>query len=710
MNNKISAAHRQRLAVVYLRQSTLRQVIDHPESTRRQYALRERALELGWPEAFIVVNDEDLGQSGTDSARRLGFQRLSEQVAQGRIGAIFVLETSRLSRSSADWHRLLDLCGVADVLLIDEQAVYHPADPNDRLMLGIKGTMSEAERGWMQLRLRGARVSKARRGDYRLSPPAGYFWDHSTARMQVDPDEEVQHAIHLVFERFRIERSAYGVMRYFMRHGLRLPAHGTDGVTVRWSAPQPGRILEILHNPIYAGAYVYGRRAPSVELVDGQVVRHLKLVSPGDWRIFHRNHHPGYIQWEEFVENQRILADNRHDDQAPALHGAVRAGEALLQGIVLCGRCGHRMHSVYAGRDRRARYCCTSAVQQGRGPHICWSVAAKSIDHRVAEMFLGALDSEAITLGLSVSAEVERQVDELDRQWALRLERARYEVRLAERRYKAVDPEHRTVARALEREWNAKLEELGRLEDGLRDVQSRDKLELTPTDRTRIAQLSRDAPQIWNAATTTMAQRKAMLRTLVREVCLTPIAPPEGGTRVRLLWQTGAVSEIVVERQLPGPCAGRAVLQMVRDLVATMTPAGQIAAALNEAHLTTLTGRPWTAENVHQYRRHHGIAWPHRMPTSAPKPNRRADGAYSIRGVAQRLRVSEAEVRYWIKRRWITSFEGGGRGRVRWFQLDPATIARLEQLRATHTRPRRKPGRVHRSERARRGSALSNRP
>ncbi|MDC0678995.1 recombinase family protein [Sorangium atrum] len=713
MIDKIQAVHRQRLAVVYLRQSTLRQVLDHPESARRQYALRDRAIQLGWPKSAVEIIDEDLGQSGADSARRHGFQRLSEQVAQGRVGAIFVLEVSRLSRSSADWHRLLDLCGVADVVLVDEQAVYHPADPNDRLLLGIKGTMSEAERGWIQLRLRGARVSKARRGDYRLTTPAGYVWDRATSRLRLDPDEEVQHAIRLVFDRFRIERSAYGVTRYFIQHGLRLPARSTDGTTARWSAPRSSRIISMLHNPTYAGAYVYGRRGPNVEMVDGRMVRRLKRISPDAWHILIRDHHPAYIRWEDFVENQRILQNNRLNVPTPEHHGAAREGEALLQGLVLCGRCGHRMHITYNGTPRRARYCCASPLQQGRETQRCWTVAAGAIDKSVSELVLNALTPEAIALGMAVAGETERQAADLDRQWTLRLEQARYEAQMAERRYKAVEPEHRTVARTLEREWDAKLREVERLEREYGEVRTRDKISLTTADRAHIANLSRDVPRIWNASTTTMAQRKAMLRTMVSEVCLTPIRSPDGGTHIRLLWQTGATSEFAVPRQLPGQHTSQEAVTMIRRMVARMMRAGQIAAALNGAQIPTATGCSWTPATVHSYCRYHGIRWPRPLPTSVPQPERRADGAYSIRGVARRLRVTASEVRYWSKCGWITSIDGGGRGRALWFHLDPATLVHLRQVRKDHVRPRRRPpqtGARGRTERHRpRRRAFTNR-
>ena len=693
MSNKIRATHLQRLAAVYVRQSTMRQVIEHSESNRRQHDLHQRALELGWSESSVEIIDKDLGQSSVDPARhRADFEHLNEEVVQGRVGAIFALEVSRLARSSPEWQRLLDLCGIADVVLVDEQTVYDPTDPSDRMTLGIKGVMSEAELSWLRLRMHGARVSKARRGDYHLPDATGYRWDRTTSRWTLDPDEEVQRTLHLFFARFRREHSAYGVTRYFEQHGLRLPAWSADDATVRWSTPQHSRILAILHNPTYAGAYVYGQHVRKLELVDGQVVRRTHRVPVEQWQIVLQNHHPAYISWEEFMDNQRILADNRMDwlSEHP---GTAHRGETLLQGLVLCGRCGHRMQVHYRGHPQHGQYLCTR-------PQVCWSVAAPAIDQAVAALFLEALRPDAIALGLAMVEEVERQQAELDRQWTLRLESARYEARLAERRYKAVDPDHRTVARTLERDWEVKLGELQQLERERSQVQTRDKLVLTPSERASIAELSRDVPRLWSAETTTMAQRKAMLRTLVREVCLTPVEQLESSTQVRLLWHTGAVTELVVERQLGGSRVSPAAAEKIRALVAAGTHAAQIAETLNDAHLRTARGRPWTNLAVHSYCHHHGVHWPHRMPSSAAQPERRTDGAYSLRGVARHLRVSEATVRYWLERGWLTSIDHGGHGHPRWFRLDPATLAHLKRVRAAHHRPRQ--ASTHTSGRAQR--------
>lgn len=427
MIDKIQPNHLTRRAAIYVRQSTLRQLVEHPESTRRQYALRDRAQQLGWTASAIDVIDDDLGLSGAEMRRRAGFRRLCDHVARGPIGAIFVLELSRLTRSSTDWHRLLDLCGVADVVLIDEQAVYHPGDANDRLLLGIKGAMSEAERGWIQLRLRGARQSKARRGDYRLAPPAGYLWDRPTARLRFDPDAEVQGAIRLVFERFAMEGTAYGVVRYFLGHGLRLPARSHDSARLYWTPPRPSRVLGMLHNPTYTGSYVFGRRELRAEIVDGAIVHHSARLDAGAWTIVHHDHHPAYLSWDQYMTNQQRLAENRLHRDTPAHHGAARTGAALLQGIVLRGRCGHGMHTSYSGKGRRLSYICANGKQQGHTMAQCWSVTAPPIDQRVAACVLEAVAPEVLALGLAVSEEAAAQVATLDRQWSLRVERARYE-------------------------------------------------------------------------------------------------------------------------------------------------------------------------------------------------------------------------------------------------------------------------------------------
>ncbi|HEX5747207.1 MAG TPA: recombinase family protein [Archangium sp.] len=684
MSDKIQATHLERRAIVYLRQSTLKQVHEHRESTARQYALRQRAQELGWPAERIDVLDEDLGQSGAGTAWRAGFQRLAEDVAHGRVGVIFALKVSRLARSSADWQHLLDLCALADVLIADEQAVYTPRDYNDRLLLGLKGTMSEAEQYWMRLRLQGGKLSKARRGELFLVPPVGYQWDEATHKLRLDPDEQVQRAVRLVFERFRLDGSAYAVVRYFAQHGLKLPMHQLRGRQLHWGPPRHKGVLDMLHNPLYAGAYVYGRKEVRMALVQGELKqRHTTFLPRQDWKVCLRDHHPAYISWEEFMANQEKLQGNR-TKHLPHQHGAAREGAALLQGLVLCGRCGHRMSISYRGTLHRPYYECRSASVLVEGKQLCWMVAARGIDEAVARLFLEAVQPPEVELGLAVAREVERQAQQLHQQWKLRLERTRYEAQLAERRYKAVDPDNRVVARTLETEWNDKLRELQELESEYQQVLRRQKLELTEEDRRRILALSKDLPRVWDAPSTTNAERKNLLRILVQKVALSPTEMPKGMTRVQVVWVTGAVSDFTVPRRTGFHTRKNPpeAIELISRLFKQKKTDAQIVAELNQLGLRSGANIPWNKRTVARVRSRKGLRHLPMSVGTGQQPARRADGLYSVRGVAERFNVSEAIVRYWMKRGWLEPVEGGGRGHVCWFKLDRKALKRLNAAKA----------------------------
>jgi DNA invertase Pin-like site-specific DNA recombinase len=686
MSDNIRATHLERRAVVYLRQSTLRQIHEHHESTARQYELRQRALDLGWPAEHIDIIDEDLGQSGSSASWRTGFQRLAEEVAHGRVGAIFSLEVSRLARSSADWHRLLELCGLADVLLADEQSVYTPRDYNDRLLLGLKGTMSEAELYWMRLRLQGGKLSKARRGALYLSPPVGYEWEQDTHRFRLDPDEGVQRTVRLIFERFRLEGSAYAVLRYLMSHGLKLPVRQPGTGQLHWVPPRYTLLLSMLHNPAYAGTYVYGRNERRMALVDGQVRRQRRTQLPQEaWKVCLKDQHPAYISWDEYVANQKKLATNHPSYQRPDQRGAAREGSALLQGLALCGRCGHRMLATY--RDpKHPYYECRRITDKG----LCWTVAAAGIDEAVARLFLETVQPPEIELGLAVTREVERQGQEVERQWKLRLESARYETHLAERRYKAVDPDNRVVARTLEREWNERLSEVEQLESEHQQVRRRQKVELRNEDRTRLLALAKDLSCVWQAPSTTNAERKNLLRTVVREVALSPIEVPERGTHIQVLWQTGTCSDLTLVRH---PSYARATaaetIQLIGTLVAQKRSDKQIAAELNQRGLLSGVKRAWDKQAVRWVRRRYGIRrqLAGRRQGRPRQPERRADGLYSTHGVATLLNITEAAVRSWVQKGRLRCAKGGGPGRPQWFSLDRSTIERLRASKARKITP-----------------------
>ncbi|HMR76502.1 MAG TPA: recombinase family protein [Polyangiaceae bacterium] len=663
--------HLQRTATVYLRQSTMRQVHEHRESTTRQYGLRDRALSLGWKHTQIDVIDDDLGQSGSTNARD-GFQRLAEDVAHGRVGAIFSLEVSRLARSSADWHQLLDLCGLADVVIVDEQAVYSPLDYNDRLLLGLKGTMSEAELYWMRLRLHGGQVSKARRGEYAFLPPAGYEWDAATSRFRMDPDENVQRAIRLVFERFRLDGSAYAVARYFNRHGLELPARSAVGGVLAWGPPRQTLIVSMLHNPIYAGAYAWGRVERRIGLVDGKKRYRQRKLPQQEWKVCLQDRHAGYITWDELMANKDKLRQNRTSDPEARGRGAAREGSALLQGLVLCGRCGRRMHVQYCGDSGRAIYQCRDVANVGQ----CYVVPAKAVDDAVARLFLETVKPPEIELGLAVVHEAERQAGEVDRQWKLRIEQAQYEARLCERRYKAVDPDNRVVARTLEREWNDKLETVERLELERDEVRRREKIEITPADRARILELSKNLSAVWQACSTTHADRKNLLRMLVSEVTASRVDVPHPMTRVQVLWKTGAVSDFTIDRRTRFDA--RATLKQAVSLIeqSFRTQGDQwIADRLNQRKLRTGAGRPWTPDGVRRVRLQHQWFRRPRKQREATAPD--DDGLYSAHAVAARLGIKTQTVLGWVRSGLLTPVHKGSRGRPYRFQLDDDTLQRL---------------------------------
>jgi hypothetical protein len=537
--------------------------------------------------------------------------------------------------------------------------------------------LSEAEQYWMRLRLEGGRLSKARRGELYFHPPAGYVWDANTSRFRVDPDESVQRAIRLGFERFRLDGSAYAVTRYFARQGLRFPVRLVPAREVSWIVPREASVLHMLHNPIYAGAYAFGRSEERMGLAGGELrQRLLRTLAQPDWKVCRPDQHPGYITWDEFMANQHKLDDNRTSRPGGDRHGAAREGHALLQGLALCGRCGRRMSTHYRGRHRRGQYQCR---QQALAAEVCFMVSAEAIDEAVEELFLAAVQPPEIELALAVTREAERQGEEVDRQWQLRLERARYEARLAERRYKAVDPDNRVVAGTLEREWEEKLREVEEVEREHQVVLEREKVVLTDEDRAQVLALARDLPAVWRATTTTEAERKNLLRMLVREVTLSPIDVPAPMTRVQVLWHTGAVSDLTVPRRRRGE--GRITAPeahaAIRQLLAEGNTDGEIASELNRRGLRTGARGEWDEAAIQRLRYYHGM---HRVSeTSQRMPERREDGLYSVHGVAARLGVKPGTVRYWIRNGWLKAVEGKGTGHSQWFRLDEEDLRGLQE-------------------------------
>jgi hypothetical protein len=439
-------------------------------------------------------------------------------------------------------------------------------------------------------------------------------------------------------------------------------------------------VLRVLQNPLYTGAYVYGRREARRMLIDGQVQHRVRKRAQDQWVVCLRDRHPAYISWDEFMENQRKLQNNT-PRRFPDQHGAPHKGAALLQGLAICGRCGRKMTVHYFGRSADVRYECRSPLRYGGERQTCWLVSGPRIDETVAKLFLDSVRAPEIALGLEVVREAERQTVEIDRQWKLRVDRARYEAHLAERRYKAVDPDNRVVARTLEGEWNAKLHELDAVEREYRAAHQRDKLDLSESDRSRVLELAKDLRRVWDAETTTHADRKNLLRMLVQHVALTPVDVPQRLTRIQVLWRTGAVSDFTIPRPKqaqPHP-SYQAALDAIRMLVGEGKTNRQTVAELRRRGLLNFLGRPWTESTVNGARARLGLGAGPR-PSGLLPPYRRADGLYSLHGVAVRLGIADGTLEGWLRRGWLKPTVGGGPGNARWFKLDPEALARLQAL------------------------------
>jgi len=681
MTGKIQPHHLERRAYVYVRQSTAAQVFENTESTTRQYALADRARALGWPEHAVVVVDEDLGRSGASAEGRSGFARLAEAVARGDAGAIVAIEVSRLSRSSHDWQHLLALCAVAQVVVIDEHAVYDPQSCDDKLLLDFKGTMSEAELHWLSLRMAGARRSKARRGELRMSPPTGYVW--SERGFQMDPDEAVQKAIRTLFERFAVEPSAGAVVRWAHQSGFRVPSRrdfADHTSEIDWNQLGIARLVHLLQNPIYAGCYAYGRR-PQKKILVGSEIRSVRgSLAPEDWPVRIEGSHPGYITWSEYLGNVKKLRDNLAAHSASA--GPPREGRALLSGIVLCGRCGRRMRPNYWGSgDERFSYTCFG--EQPRGNSTCWSVKGPPVDAAVERLFLEVAVPSEIDLCLAVEREVEGQAESLGEQWRLRLEKAQYEARRAERRYLAVDPDNRVVARTLEHDWELRLREVEEIERHYEAARREHHVQLSEVDKQRIRELARDLPAVWRAPSTRWDERKAMIREVIEAVALHPVDVPRRQTLVRVQWRSGVVTDLHLDRP-QGTDARRTspeAIARIRELAADGLRDELIAEQLNAEQIATGAGARWNVHAVKWVRRRNAIARtaPDRSRTTQ-LPDQHPDGRYSIRGVMARFHVSSNVAHGWIRRGLVKAVreDFGQLHAVWWLCIDAETEARLE--------------------------------
>ena len=492
---KVQPAHLDRLAVVYVRQSTVQQVAEHQESTRLQYGLTDRAQTLGWPADRVVVIDDDLGKSGASATCRLGFQRLVSEVSLNHVGLILGVEMSRLARSGKDWYQLLELCALFGTLLGDLDGVYDPGQYNDRLLLGLKGTLSEAELHLLHQRMQQGRLSKARRGELRVPLPTGYVRQLSGA-VTFDPDEQVQHVVRLIFRMFADLGTLNAVLQYLVRHHIQLGIRvreGPDKGMLVWRRPTRATLQNIVKHPLYAGAYVYGRRQVDPHHPPGQARPTRRLSQPKEWHALRRDVYPAYISWEEYEQNQARLAANR--TRADSI-GPAREGPALLAGLLVCGRCGHHLAVHYRGATAGYAYCC-ARLAIDYGAERCQQLAGPGLDRYVSTQVLAALEPAALELSLAAAAQVEQERTELEQLWQQRRERAAYEAARAARQYHLVEPEHRLVARTLERAWEATLAAQQQLEEAYHRFRRDQPRGLSDAERTAIRQLARSIPALW---------------------------------------------------------------------------------------------------------------------------------------------------------------------------------------------------------------------
>ena len=686
---KLRNEHLTRPALVYVRQSTLIQVRDNTASTTRQYDLATRAQDLGWPASLVKVIDQDQGRSGASHSARDGFEYLIAEVGLGRAGAVLCLEASRLARSSSDWYRLIEICALSDTLVIDEDGVYDPGQYNDRLLLGFRGTMSEAELHWLHCRLVGGKLEKAQQGTLRFRLPVGLVYD-AAGRITLDPDEEIQHAVRQVFAVFETSKSALAVVKHFADHGLQIPdrlwQRERKGEVV-WRRLRHARVLSILHNPFYAGAYVYGRTKTRQRPLPGEAPRikgYTRQVKRDAWPTLLQEHHPGYVSWAQFRRHQEQLDDHRTFDPDQR-RGAVREGGALLQGIVSCGVCGRRMTVRYMPDGLRPIYVCAQLHTQFAAP-TCQCIRGDGIDAAVAQLLLAAIEPAQLTIALEAIEHLEAQARAIDHQWHLRIERARYEAERARRRYEAVEPEFRLVARSLERDWNEKLSVLDQLERDYTETAPAASRHVSEAQRQGIVDLVHDLPAVWQAETTTHAERKHVVRLLIKDVMVTTL---EKTVRVDVRWQTQACSTLEVARPKPAYVIRRTapeVIERIGQLARTHIDI-EIATRLNDAGYRGGQGGAFTASMVKGLRYAYGIKSGCPLGPVACPTGQRGDGRYSAQAAAALLNVTVYTIADWCKSGRLDGVQMAPRGPW-WVVLTSEIITALRKP-VRQSKPRR---------------------
>jgi len=670
LSGKVQARHLERQAVVYVRQSSTRQVQENIESTQLQYALVDRAKALGWPGQQVVVIDDDLGVSGQSLEGRAGFQRLLAEISLGHVGMVLGIEMSRLARSCRDWHHLLELCAVFGALLGDADGIYEPRDYNDRLLLGLKGTMSEAELHILRGRLDTGKRNKARRGEYFTLVPTGYL--RTDEGIVLEPDEQARGAVQLVLDKFEELGSVNGILRYFRREGIRLgmrAVQGPDRGQLTWRVPSRTTLLGILHHPVYAGAYVYGRRKsdPS-RRVAGKPGSGRRWATPDEWEVLIRDALPAYISWQQWEENQTKLRENstRYGRGAPR-------GASLLAGCVVCGRCGHHMSISYAGRSN-ARFTCDTARCQWGEPQ-CQSLKARPLETLIVEQVLRALEPASLELSLQAADCIEAEQRRIETHHRQTVERAAHEAEMARRRYEAVEPENRLVAVELERRWESALQTQRKADEAYHRFCREKPSRLTADQRESILALAQDIPALWHDSSTSNTDRQIIVRALVDRIVVEVLGSTER-VSVAIHWAGGFESRHEIRRavnQFEKLEAADEIAHRIRELLDEGYPLLDIADQLNGDGYCPPRGEKYTKTSVGalcRKLRRLGIISKHPVV----KPNYWRPSA-----LAKHLGVERSTLTGWRRRGWVQARQVGGR---HMYWADDAEMKRLEQLAA----------------------------
>jgi DNA invertase Pin-like site-specific DNA recombinase len=635
-HQKVKATHLKRNAYLYVRQSTLRQVFENTESTERQYALRQQAVALGWQHDRVVVIDTDLGQSGAATDRE-GFQKLVTEVSMDRAGIVLGLEVSRLARNSMDWHRLLEICALTDTLILDEDGIYDPAHFNDRLLLGLKGTMSEAELHVLRARLQGGILNKARRGELFVRPPMGFVYT-AEGKLILDPDQQIQHTLRMVFETFHRTGSALATVKAFRGQGLLFPRRiirGPKKGDVLWGPLEHSHVLRVLHNPRYAGVFIFGRTRARKTLEGGSIIEQLPREQ---WHTFLPGAHPGYIGWEEHETNLKRLRENRQARGHNRRQSPPREGPALLQGLIICGQCGRRMTLRYHSRHGRLcpEYVCQRKGIENAEP-VCQRIPGQELDQTVSHLLLELVNPVTLDVALAVQQELQARMEEADHLRKQQVERARYEAELAQRRYLRVDPDNRLVADSLEADWNDKLRALAEAQQEYERRREQDRRIFTEEQRESILALATDFPRLWRDPNTPDRERKRMVRLLIEDATLLR----GQSITLHLRFRGGANRTLVVSQPLRAWELRMTSPEVVAEIDRLLNEHtyGGIAAVLNERGMRSGTGQPFTARYIARIQMRYALK---------PRYDRLRDlGMLTLDEIAQVLAVHPKTVKTW---------------------------------------------------------------